>query len=132
MKKGVFPGQNFYICINLLNKVRVMIGHLRCHHHHHHHHHRHHPHHHDDHLVDGNIGKPGSKIAIGSIAANVQQLLPRDHPFQLLMMVMMMMVAVVMMMMMLVMMMVMMTVVMIVAMILHMIPLRALRHLHKG
>ena len=48
----------------------------------------HHPHHqsnhdHDD-LVDGNVGKPGSKVCIGSSAADLDQLLPGDHSFQLL------------------------------------------------
>ena len=44
----------------------------------------HYPHQNHGDLVDGNVGKPGTKVFIGSSAADVQQLLPGDHSFQLL------------------------------------------------
>ena len=98
--------------------------------------HRHHHHHH--HLVDGNISKPGTKVSIGSIAAKVEQLLPGDHSFQLIMMMMMMTIEV----MTIMMMMMLMVVVLVVTMPMCSVctcntlkgfpPLKAPRHRHKG
>ena len=56
-------------------------NHPRCHELHHQSNHHYHNH---DHLIDGNVSKPGTKVCIGSSAADVQQLLPGNNSFQLL------------------------------------------------
>lgn len=61
-----------------------MINHPRLRHPRHYHPCCHYPHQNHGDLVDGNVGKPGTKVFIGSSAADVQQLLPGDHSFQLL------------------------------------------------